>query len=83
MEEETSELSPSLQAKRSTHTPRTATVDTLTIAFEVEGGLDQLPESLRDLVYGEEYGPLMASASEGGREFTSLCPAEHKALPYS
>ncbi|CAI8029575.1 BRCA1-associated protein [Geodia barretti] len=64
MAEETSELSPSLQAKRSTHTPRTATVDTLTIAFEVEGGLDQLPESLRDLVYGEEYGPLMASASE-------------------
>ena len=64
MAEEASELSPSLQAQRSTHAPRTA-ADTLAITIEVEESLDQLPQSLRDVVYGEEYGTVMASAAEG------------------
>lgn len=41
--------------------------DALAITFEVERSRDRLPESLRDLVYGDEYGTKqnMASASEG------------------
>ena len=65
MAEETSELSPSLQAKRSTHAPRTTSADTLAITFEVEEDFDRLSKGLRDIVYGEEYGPGMASAAEG------------------
>ena len=55
------------QTKRSTSLSRG--IDTLEISIEVEDNLQQLPESLRDLIYGEEYGTqpytIMACASEG------------------
>ena len=55
------------QIKRSTGISRD--IDTLEIVIEVEDNLQHIPDSLRDLLYGEEYGAqpdtIMACASDG------------------
>ena len=60
-------ISNSVETEKESTPPTQKGAETLVITFEVEQSPEKLSQSLRDLVYGEEYGtdPTMASAKEG------------------